>query len=267
MKQSSGKIIFTALVFCAPLFALAFYESPATQFSATVEPRQAEPGQEVSITINSYSLGLDSCLIDWKKDGVSAAQGIGKKVFGFKMPELVALPQVYDANGKIISDNSLIYRWKINGRLISSGSGYGKRFLDADFTRESDTITVEVSSPTQELKALKTINLPTQKPILLVYENNLLNGPQYQKSLQGTFNLNQSELPLVVEPYFIPNSSLPKLSLTWGMNGKQVGEGPGITLRQELSVGESLISILARGIEVPIDNELLVKFGQKSSIF
>jgi len=52
-----------------------------------VAPENPTPGQNVSITLNSYTNDLDSVLISWSINGKNVSSGIGKKSFSLNAPK------------------------------------------------------------------------------------------------------------------------------------------------------------------------------------
>lgn len=68
---------------------LPFKANAVSQSSilVSVVPENPAPGENVSITLNSYASNLDSVLISWSVDGKSASSGIGKKSFSLNAPD------------------------------------------------------------------------------------------------------------------------------------------------------------------------------------
>lgn len=88
MIDISKKI--TAFSFLAALviFSVTFYPTKAQTASGqssaitlSVSPQTPQPGENVNLTLSSYSLNLDTSKITWYVDGVAGAENIGQKTF------------------------------------------------------------------------------------------------------------------------------------------------------------------------------------------
>jgi hypothetical protein len=315
-----------------PIFVSAFYESPASDLSAVVDPSYAAADQSVSISLVSYLLGLDACKITWTKDGQTVSEGIGQKGFRFNMPPLgkrstvaanvscptgretlkqfifqsndvdllavadtyvppfykgssrpsegsgfkvSAFPLTFDAVGRPENADNLIYKWKLNGRLLSANSGYGKKTLNAKLSGPAALVTVEVSSLSGELKAVGSISLNAALPEVLIYKDKALLGPEYRKALVASADFSETEASLIAEPFFFDNKAVSSgtLSINWQMNGKAIPSAINnriLVLRQNsTNSGEATIGtkIKDQNGSAEAEREIKVKFGTNRSLF
>lgn len=60
--------------------------APSLGIMVNVIPENPAPGENVNITLKSYSSNLDIVLISWSVDGKNISSGIGKKSFSIKAP-------------------------------------------------------------------------------------------------------------------------------------------------------------------------------------
>lgn len=191
---------------------------------------------------------------------------------------IIAVPRVFDGEGKEMNPENLIYRWTKEGKAMPQSSGYGKStvLITTDPLPGTATLGVEISTLEGETKTSGSINVRTANPQILIYESKPLVGIQSQKSLAGTLTLSQEEMTLIAEPFFFPNQTITsnRIAFGWSMNGKSItpnSDGRSVTLRQEKGkTGEALISLKTSDLSnvfSSIQKTLNIKFGGESSIF
>ncbi|MCK5060196.1 MAG: hypothetical protein KAR00_03600 [Candidatus Pacebacteria bacterium] len=171
---------------------------------------------------------------------------------------VVALPDLIE-NGTRFSPNALIYKWSKDGTLLGSQSGRGKSTLtiEGSLLIRPITVSVEVSTPDEAIKAKKNLVVQTVRPRVLIYENNPFNGVRYEQAFMGEFLMKEKEVNLVVVPYFFSPEEKETNTLvhTWRMNGKVFDTGEDkntVTLKQPDMSGFSNINI-----EVESKNKIL----------
>ncbi len=192
--------------------------------------------------------------------------------------KIVAMPQVFTTAGEPIKPESLIYKWTKDGKTMSEASGYGKNILNflTDELSESTTFSLEISSLSGEIKAVKSIKINTDKPQVIIYQNKPLIGIQYQKSEGGLLNLTENETTLTAEPFFFSNSDISQgnLGFSWFMNNKLINQNANensITIRKNLGqTGETVINLQinnSNNVFSKAQNTLRIKWGEKTSFF
>ncbi len=142
--------------------------------------------------------------------------------------KITAFPE-FIYNGEKISPANLIYDWEINSKKKTDMSGYGKRTISyklSSFSREED-IKVTVSSYSKTIVAEKRIKIVATSPKIVFYQENPLEGAQYNKALEKENDLFGGEISVRAEPYFFSNSNLNQLSYQWKMNGNLMEAGGG----------------------------------------
>lgn len=90
MLRKALFILFVSF-FALPLFALA---QTADQISVSVSPLNPGPNESVTITLQSYSLTLESADIEWSLDNKIKNGGIGKTTFTFTTKSIGAASMV-----------------------------------------------------------------------------------------------------------------------------------------------------------------------------
>lgn len=201
---------------------------------------------DIGTISNSISINPGSVTLLWQSDGYVPPFYKGKalELYGSSF-KVTAFPELMNANGKKIDPKNLIYTWQKNGTVDSSQSGYGKDSYNGNqtsYVRGGDDITVEVSSVSKDVSGSGSITISPKTPELLFYENSPLYGIIYEKALENSFNLDQEEISLHVEPFNIsignPVSGL--VSYDWSLNGQNVPDFSGkneITLRKAGETG------------------------------
>jgi hypothetical protein len=199
----------------------------------------------------------------------------GNRISSKSSVKIVAMPQVFTSTGDLMKAENLIYRWTKNGKAMPISSGYGKNTITVQASEIPGTTNyaVEISSLAGEIKTTKTINITTEDPQIILYENKPLLGIQSQKGLRSLLNLTDSETTLTAEPFFFANSDLAggNLTFSWQMNNKAISpstDSRSVTLRQEAGQsGEAIISLRvanATNLFSGAEQTLKVNFGQKS---
>lgn len=114
-------ILFTLLV-TSPLYAA----SPSS-LGVTVTPENPAPGENVTISVNSYLNNLDSALITWTVNGATVLSGVGKKSYPFNAPAAgsqstvrvrVALPEGPVETSVLIKPNNMVLLWEATDSYV-----------------------------------------------------------------------------------------------------------------------------------------------------
>lgn len=163
--------------------------------------------------------------------------------------KIVALPNLRDNNGRLISPDDLVYKWKKDSTVLGSLSGYGKQSLTlkGDIASRPFTITVDVASRDNSIKGQGFMNVDAVDPEVLLYEEDPLYGVLYNRAVGEQFSL-KNETKLTAEPYYFSttNKSDSALRYTWSINRLEQNDirGTNLILRPKGDVeGVSLISL------------------------
>ncbi|OHA26744.1 MAG: hypothetical protein A3D52_00730 [Candidatus Taylorbacteria bacterium RIFCSPHIGHO2_02_FULL_44_36] len=163
----------------------------------------------------------------------------GKRLYSYGSPvKVIALPEIIK-DGQRFSDDELIYKWKVDYKIIQDASGAGKNTIMArgSVPLKPTTVSVEVSTLDGLVSAFGTITAQPQAPLVAFYEDNPRLGILFNKELSDTATLTEQEINLFAVPYFFAATAAAdaKLNFVWQMNSQPVspgGENNQITLRQ-----------------------------------
>ncbi len=226
-----------------------------------------DQGITVEKSLTFRPAGLD---ILWEADNYTPPSYRGKALLSSESRiKITAFPE-FIYNGEKISPSNLIYDWEINSKKKIDMSGYGKRTISyklSSLSRE-ENIKVTVSSSNKTIVAEKTIKLATTAPKIVFYQENLLEGPQYNVAFNKETDLSGDGVSVRAEPYFFSNSHLKQLTYQWKMNNKAIESGEKnnvIDFRRDS--GESGSALIILDIQNPISilqsaiNNLKINFG------
>ena len=165
---------------------------------------------------------------------------------------LSALPNITNSSGSRVSPENLVFRWYKGNTFIQSDSGFGKNTLTlkGGVLFKSLDIKVEVATLDNSSKAENRIIIPSENPLVLIYEEHPLFGTLLNKSLTD-FVLKEKEIKLSAVPYFFDTSSKNSASLEyiWNQNLGPVSEleqPSEIVLRQTESSEAGTVNIGVR---------------------
>jgi hypothetical protein len=150
---------------------------------------------------------------------------------------ILAIPRVYDTNGKPYPASSLSYEWYTKESSNPLYSGYG---LDSVTLKNPDTLApfwvmVKVKDRTGEVRALRTLEIPLTPSYILFYPDSPLLGVRYEDPFMGEYNLTNESLTVVAEPYFavVDRRTDSSLSYLWTIGTQSLTTPGSIVLRPE----------------------------------
>lgn len=175
-------------------------------------------GREVNKSITIKSGSVD---IIWESDGYYPAFFKGKLPFSHENRiKLVAIPHLAKDKTHEIDPKTLVYSWKLGGKYIDNGQGYGKQtvFVDAGEIPKTLEISVDVSNREQTEHTVGLITLDSDSPALSFYEQDALYGILFNKSLSGNVALLNSEMKIIAIPFGF-NLKNKDVTYNWSVNG------------------------------------------------
>jgi hypothetical protein len=184
----------------------------------------------------SYTIKPSSVDLLWESSSFTPAFYKGKAMFSHQnVISFIALPHITDGSGREIGAKNLIYRWKKNGTVMDSDSGYGKNVFIMTGSLISRPLDIEVDVTSQdnlESGYARTIVNPVE-PEILFYEKNPLYGIEFQKSLRGSIDLSEPEIAVIGMPLFFGTKTLyaPELKYVWKINGTPIDDDTSQTIR------------------------------------
>jgi hypothetical protein len=195
--------------------------APPSGQSVTVQVRIIKNGGgEILQTISINPAGVD---LIYEANTYTHPLYKGKKLFTSESTlRFIALPNFVDQLGNKIDDSNLIYTWKVND-VVQNTSGFGKNIFVRQGTliERPVIVSVEVSDLKSNFRASKRMQIRSQAPEIILYENNPLLGVVYEKAIQGEFLLERPQVDFEGVPYFfsVPNKEDTSLKWRWAING------------------------------------------------
>lgn len=164
--------------------------------------------------------------------------------FGGKLPftyqnkiHVVAVPHLSKDGKNEIDPKVLVYKWKLGGKYVENGQGYGKQFVDiqADEIPKPIDIEVEVYDREQTQDTVGTMTIEPIEPSLSFYEEDSLYGVLFNKALSGKVSLKNSEMKIRAVPFgFNINPKNDLNDYTWSINNieqQDLSKNQSITIR------------------------------------
>ena len=106
--------------------------------------------------------------------------------------QVAALATVIDQSGKIISPETLVYKWTKNGKILEGQSGVGRSNLSYTATKKgSDQISLTVVAPSGSAES-RVVNILVENPRLAFYPEQPLLGTIFQQQLGAEQTLGDS---------------------------------------------------------------------------
>jgi|SRR3989344_1156816 len=134
---------------------------------------------------------------------------------------VTAVPDFRTTNGTQISPDKLFYEWS----QVSSASrkaSQGKNYTDiTNATSFGETsVSVTVSNSEKSLIQKKTISIPITQPEIVFYSFDPLAGPNYLNALVKETSLEENQIGIKGEPYFVNKNTLSRASYVWTSNNQ-----------------------------------------------
>ncbi len=204
---------------------------------------------------SEYSYNFRPAKVDvvWQADSLVPPFYKGKALFSHQNKiTFIAIPHLYDNNGKEIDPSNLVYKWSINDNADPNNSGYGKYTYTTTGSLISRPITVkvEVTSQSNSSLAFGFTNITPVDPFIAFYEKNPLYGIQFQKALTNTIEMpDLKEINVFSFPFYSgsPAPTYPDLTYKWSVNGVSISNSPvkniQVFRRKEGSTGTAKISL------------------------
>ena len=180
---------------------------------------KSSEGREVR---KSLSLKSGSVDIIWETKGYVPPFFKGKLPLAYQNTvHVVAIPHLSKDGLTEIDPKTLVYQWKMNGKFVENGQGYGKQSVDIQLDIIPKPIELEVQAYTREQtqSTSGSISIEPTNPSLLFYEDNSLYGLLFNKSLSGKVSLKNEEMRVRAVPYgFNVNLQNDSNNYSWMVN-------------------------------------------------
>lgn len=178
---------------------------------------------------------------------------------------LIAVPYIKGTNGKQLPSQGLIYTWRQGSKILESESGIGRSILTASApVRYRDAeITLTVTNQENTLVAQETVTVAAGRPLVHIYRNDPLLGPDFGTALTNTFSMPDEEETFRAVGYYFKDMP----SFSWSVNDAVSGSEPDVTVRQTgQGSGTASLGVLLKGDKgESAGNGLSVLFGASTS--
>ncbi len=157
-------------------------------------------------------------------------------------------------NGGQISPENLNYYWKVNNKVVESGSTKGKYKISFTFGYDAENIvSLIVSNGPGQVVARRDVLLPSVRPKMVFYEINPLYGPEHLP-IKGSLSLISNAGSIQAEPYFLDILTYNQPSLTeWKIDGARspnINPNPyQLTLMRQGGRGKSRVDFHVRSLD------------------
>lgn len=138
-----------------------------------------------------------------------------------------AEPTLYQG-GKRIPSSQLVYKWKQEDTTLVDQSGYGKNSvtIEPKLPLDAQKISVEVTTVDGKIKAVNSIRLTSQNPLVVLYEEDALTGIRSQQAITLNHTVQGKNSRISAIPYFF--STTKRLSsavqFNWLLNGQDTNQ-------------------------------------------
>jgi hypothetical protein len=188
---------------------------------------------------------------------------------------VVALPEIFTANGQKVKATNLNYRWYKDGVLQNSASGLGQSYLTFSGSvpiRDAE-IKVIVSTVDKKITAEKSLIITHTSPQLIFYENSPVYGLMFNKAIKETVKLLADEFEVKAFPYFmsVDYANDSNLQYQWMVNGRLTDnlekDSSAMVFRQERAgAGTADVSVKIQNtlrIFQSVDNNFILNFEKQ----
>jgi hypothetical protein len=188
-------------------------------------------------TISGNSMSQSATLLThdidllWHADSYTPPYYFGKGLLATKSAvTITAIPHLYK-NGQRLAPDYLIYEWRLDDWNLPDKSGYNKQALtfvaDGFSVHRKHLIEVTVSDRGRTVSAGKSLTLtPSNVEDVLLYQNNPLSGPLYNKAIAKIDLPAGTDTQLIAVPFHFALANLEALDYLWNVNGIQDAEVP-----------------------------------------
>lgn len=174
-------------------------------------------GREIQKNITIKTGSVD---IIWESSGYTPPFFKGKLPFAYQNTvRFIAIPHIGRDGVSEMDPKTLVYSWKLGGKYIDGGQGYGKQSVEVqsgDIPKPLD-VSVEVYNREQTVNTVGYITLEPAEPNLSFYEEDALYGVLFNKSLSGRVQMKNSEMKILAVPYGFAEGN----TYNWSINNAE----------------------------------------------
>lgn len=216
-------------------------------------------GREIRKT---YEIKTGSVDIVWETGGAAHPFFDGKIPYVYQNKvRFIAVPHLSVDSKKELDPKTLVYSWKLDGKYVEEGQGYGKQYIEiqsGDIPKNLN-VSVSVYNRSQSEGSESSITLEPGDPSLSFYEVDSLYGVMYNKAIVGDKKMKNSEIEILAIPYGFNKNS--RNIFSWLINGvyqNDLQNNKSITLRTKKDIDGS------SSIDLDIKNDDNILQGARS---
>lgn len=182
---------------------------------------------------------------------------------------ITALADLRSSPGTRLNQNTLIYTWKLGDQILQKDSGIGRNQLNAVApVRYRDAqVSVTVTDADSTLVAQSSTMISPIDPVIRIYRNDALMGPDFDHALSGTYTMLGEEEAFRGIAYYFGTQP----SLAWSVGGQSASASNDVTVRTTgTGKGSANLSLNASNADTNqnVTGSVLVNFGaKKTNIF
>lgn len=179
------------------------YTAGAATAEETVVLEVTGPSLETLRAVRSYRPGSIVLLMEGKATAHPFYRG--RTLMPLQgLASVVAIPELFDADGRRVSPADLWFDWKENNKKRQNDSGMGKNTLviAGNIIPRPVNVEVEVRAPVGTLGARGNLTVSATRSNVHLYENNPLLGVLYNKALGNRITIGGAEFGIKTIPYF-----------------------------------------------------------------
>ena len=161
--------------------------------------------------------------IVWESDGYVPPFYKGKSPYAHQGKiKFTAMPNFFDAAGRPIPANQLVYKWKSGYQVLGNESGFNKQSIVVDGNSTQDTITVRVEVSTKDSGIIgeASVAIDSSAPTIVFYKESPLYGTMYNVAAGARTSLTEKDTRIKAVPYSFSwdDKTNGKLQYTWLVN-------------------------------------------------
>jgi ribosomal protein L31 len=179
---------------------------------------------------------------------------------------VIAIPDLRTSANVRLAASTLVYTWKWGDKVLADQSGIGRSIFTAiaPVQYRDAQITCTVTSPDGSLIAEASTVIAPVDPIVRIYPDDALMGPNFNHALSGGYSMSADEEAFRGIGYFFGTPP----SLAWSVNGQSVSSDQDVTVRTTGSgQGDANLSFTATNSDTHQEASLSlpVHFGAKKA--
>ncbi len=149
---------------------------------------------------------------------------------------------------------NIVYKWAVEDNNVSNAGGYNKDayIFTNNALKNKEEVTVSASSVDNQYSSKKTISIPITPAKIIFYKKSPTDGVLYNQALIDNTFIEEEELIVVAEPYFLALKNNENLfDYKWKINGNDIdtpSKKTELTIRPADRGGFATISVVMENL-------------------